>query len=28
VWLPEVFGTVEGAHNPWRAPRMERHRDR
>jgi hypothetical protein len=28
VWLPEVFGTLEGAHNPWRAPRMERHRDR
>jgi hypothetical protein len=24
----EVFGTLEGAHNPWRAPRMERRRDR
>jgi hypothetical protein len=26
--LPEVFGTLEGAHNPWRAPRMERRRNR
>jgi hypothetical protein len=26
--LPEVFGTLEGAHNPWRVPRMERRRDR
>jgi hypothetical protein len=28
AWLPEVFGTLEGAHDPWRAPRMEHHRDR
>jgi hypothetical protein len=28
VRLPEVFGTFAGAHNPWRAPRMERRRDR
>jgi hypothetical protein len=28
VRLPEVFGTLEGAHNPWRAPQMERRRDR
>jgi hypothetical protein len=30
VWmlLLEVFGTFKGAHNPWWAPRMERHRDR
>jgi hypothetical protein len=28
AWLPEVFGTLKGAHNPWRAPRMERRRDR
>jgi hypothetical protein len=28
AWLPEVFRTLEGAHNPWRAPRMERRRDR
>jgi hypothetical protein len=30
VWmrLPEVFRTLEGAHNPWRTPRMERRRDR
>jgi hypothetical protein len=30
VWmrLLEVFGTLEGAHNPWRAPRMEHRRDR
>jgi hypothetical protein len=29
VWmrLLEVFETLEGAHNPWRTPRMERHRD-
>jgi hypothetical protein len=26
--LPEVFRTLEGAHNPWRAPRMEHRRDR
>jgi hypothetical protein len=26
--LLEVFGTLKGAHNPWRAPRMERCRDR
>jgi hypothetical protein len=26
--LLEVFGTLEGAHNPWRTPRMERRRDR
>jgi hypothetical protein len=26
--LPEVFGTLEGTHNPWRASRMERRRDR
>jgi hypothetical protein len=26
--LPEVFGTLEGAHNPWQAPRMERRWDR
>jgi hypothetical protein len=23
VRLPEVFGTLEGAHNPWWTPRME-----
>jgi hypothetical protein len=28
AWLPEVFGTLKGAHNPWRAPRMERRRGR
>jgi hypothetical protein len=28
AWPPEVFGTLEGAHNPWRAPRIERRRDR
>jgi hypothetical protein len=28
AWLPEVFGALEGAHDPWRAPRMERRRDR
>jgi 3-polyprenyl-4-hydroxybenzoate decarboxylase len=28
AWLPEVFGTLEGAHDPWRAPQMERRRDR
>jgi hypothetical protein len=28
TWLPEVFGTLEGAHNTWRAPRMECRRDR
>jgi hypothetical protein len=28
AWHPEAFGTLEGAHNPWWAPRMERHRDR
>jgi hypothetical protein len=30
VWmrLLEVFRTLEGAHNPWRTPRMKRHRDR
>jgi hypothetical protein len=28
AWLPEVFGTLKGAHDPWRAPRMERRRDR
>jgi hypothetical protein len=29
IWirLLEVFGTLDGAHNPWRTPRMERHRD-
>jgi hypothetical protein len=27
AWLPEVFGTLKGAHNPWHAPRMERRRD-
>jgi hypothetical protein len=26
--LLEVFGTLEGAHNPWWAPRVERRRDR
>jgi hypothetical protein len=26
--LVEVLGTLEGAHNPWRTPRMERRRDR
>jgi hypothetical protein len=28
AWLPEVSGTLKGAHDPWRAPRMERRRDR
>jgi hypothetical protein len=30
VWmrLLEVFGTLEGAHNPWRTPRMKCRRDR
>jgi hypothetical protein len=28
MWLLEVFGTLEGAHNPWWTPRMERHLDR
>jgi hypothetical protein len=28
AWFPKVFGTLEGAHNPWRAPWMEHHRDR
>jgi hypothetical protein len=28
MWLLEVFGTLEGAHNPWRTPWMERRRDR
>jgi hypothetical protein len=28
VRLPEVFGTLEGAHNPWRTPRMEHYLDR
>jgi hypothetical protein len=28
VRLPEAFGTLKGAHNPWRAPRMEHRRDR
>jgi hypothetical protein len=28
VWLREVFGALEGAHNPWRTPRMEHRRDR
>jgi hypothetical protein len=30
VWMQllEVFGTLEGAHNPWRSPRMERRRYR
>jgi hypothetical protein len=28
VRLHEVFGTLEGAHNPWQTPRMERRRDR
>jgi hypothetical protein len=28
VRLLDVFGTLEGAHNPWRTPRVERHRDR
>jgi hypothetical protein len=30
VWmrLLEVFGTLDGAHNPWWPPRMERRRDR
>jgi hypothetical protein len=28
MWLLEVFGILEGAHNPWRSPRMERCRDR
>jgi hypothetical protein len=27
MWLPEIFGTLEGAHNPSRTPRMERRRD-
>jgi hypothetical protein len=26
--LPEVFGTLKGGHNPWRAPRMDCRRDR
>jgi hypothetical protein len=26
VRLPEVFGTLEGAHNPWWAPLMEHRR--
>jgi hypothetical protein len=26
--LSEVFRTLEGTHDPWRAPRMERRRDR
>jgi hypothetical protein len=28
VGLHEVFGTLEGAHNPWQTPRMERRQDR
>jgi hypothetical protein len=28
VRLLEVFRTLEGAHNRWRAPRMEHRRDR
>jgi hypothetical protein len=28
VRLLEVFGTLEGAHNPWWTPQMEHHRDR
>jgi hypothetical protein len=28
AWLPEVFRTLKGAHNPRRAPRMECRRDR
>jgi hypothetical protein len=28
VRLLKVFGTLEGAHNPWRAPRMECCQDR
>jgi hypothetical protein len=28
AWLPKVFGTLERAHDPWRAPRMERRQDR
>jgi hypothetical protein len=28
VWLPGVFRTLEGTHDPWRALRMEHHRDR
>jgi hypothetical protein len=28
VRFPKVFRTLEGAHNPWRAPRMKRRRDR
>jgi hypothetical protein len=28
VWLHEVFGTPEGAHNPWWTSRMERCRNR
>jgi hypothetical protein len=27
AWLPEVFGTLEGAHDPWWTPRMEHRRD-
>jgi hypothetical protein len=28
VRLLEVFGTLEGAHNPWRTPRVECRQDR
>ena len=29
AWFLKVFGTLKDAHNPWwRAPWMERHRDR
>jgi hypothetical protein len=28
AWLPVDFGILKRAHNPWRAPRMERRRDR
>jgi hypothetical protein len=28
AWLPEVFRTLKGAHDPWRTPRMERRWDR
>jgi hypothetical protein len=30
IWmrLLEVFGTLNGAHNPWRTPRMECRWDR
>jgi hypothetical protein len=28
AWLPEVSGPLKGAHDPWRAKRMGRRRDR